>query len=118
MSGRWVESLPDVSGAPIEARQGLALMDLGHAMLPSRRVNSVRYAAAHVRAWRKSLPAESQSERAPDWADDVPTDVLLRNAVRYILYAADRGPLEGPWLRDVEAALRTVGKRWVRELES
>lgn len=121
MTGRWVKSLPDVSGAPIEDLSGLAVMELGHAMYvpsPYRRVNSVRYAAAYVRAWRKSLPAESQGDRQSDWAEDAPTDVLLRRAVRYSLYAADGGELEGSWLRDAEAALRIVGKRLARESES
>lgn len=120
MTGRWVESLPDVSGAPSEDLSGLAVMELGHAMYvpsPYRRLNSVRYAAAYVRAWRLSLPAHQQWERTPDWNGE-PDDSLLRSAVRYMRYAAAKGSLEGAWLRDAEAALRIVGKRLARESES
>lgn len=119
MTGAWVKSLPLVLPRKDPRAYGeLALLHLVNALANERTgstslLREVQLAAAHVRAWRTSLPKNKQSERVEDGGDFYSNRQLIGMAIHNIIEADDEG--EGHWLRYSEAYLRTVGKRLAKE---
>lgn len=119
--GRWVASLPHVDPYPDPREHGEdAIAALATALYHERMkahpslLHYLREAAAHVRAWRLSLPPEHHGQRQDDLTG-FSDRALIRVAI-LVIVNADR---HSTWhLRGAEAALRILGKRLAREVES
>ena len=112
---RWIDTLPDVSGFRLEDRPRLAANALTMALGGCWDTASwERIAAAHIVAWRKSLP--DQGVRVCDYGGMFSGDWALWTVLSMVTYAArdasrDDLPLDPGPLRHAEALLRTLAHR-------
>ena len=121
----WIKSLPEVDDYSPRTRAGFAIMGIGsalshmeghHQLKDAIILAETQQAAAHVRAWRKSLPKDQQDEHYPEDALEVFRDVRtdLLDALLGIYHASLYANV-GHNLREAEAFLRRAGEHMMGE---
>ena len=114
---RWKDTLPESMEADPQSWFDEALTGLAFALWAQARgdqgqmLDSAAWAAAEIRAWRKSLPW--QGDRIDDYSPKSYDDRgLLSSAAHHVLYADESDGLQASYyLRRAEAALRTLWRR-------
>lgn len=122
-TNRWAASLPALDGKSADPRWygECALGHLANALLDEREgsaddlLHEVRWAAAHVRAWRLALPKGEQEKRVADTGWQGPNRALIIDAIRCLISADESPSYPARYLRVTEADLRTIGKRLMVE---